>query len=87
VLEKDLGKTYCKITNLVFQQKVIVTVMATLKCIFFKWLEMMTYFQAVKKIGFPGLFTRSLPIRITLVGPVITMQWFFYDSIKLLTGL
>ncbi|XP_078151402.1 mitochondrial phosphate carrier protein 1, mitochondrial-like [Carex rostrata] len=43
--------------------------------------------EAVKMIGFPGLFTRSLPIRITLVGPVITMQWFFYDSIKLLTGL
>ncbi|XP_072993350.1 mitochondrial phosphate carrier protein 1, mitochondrial [Typha latifolia] len=43
--------------------------------------------QAVKSIGFPGLFTRSLPIRITLVGPVVTMQWFFYDTIKVLTGL
>ncbi|XP_008804636.2 mitochondrial phosphate carrier protein 1, mitochondrial [Phoenix dactylifera] len=43
--------------------------------------------QAVKSIGFPNLFTRSLPIRFTLVGPVITMQWFFYDTIKVLTGL
>ncbi|XP_077231274.1 phosphate transporter 3;3 [Tasmannia lanceolata] len=43
--------------------------------------------QAVKNIGLFNLFTRSLPIRFTVVGPVITMQWFFYDSIKLLTGL
>ncbi|KAG0457025.1 hypothetical protein HPP92_022182 [Vanilla planifolia] len=44
-------------------------------------------FQAVKSIGFPKLFTRSLSIRIALVGPVVTLQWFFYDSIKLLAGL
>lgn len=43
--------------------------------------------QAVKKIGLLNLFTRSLPIRITLVGPVVTLQWFFYDTIKVLTGL
>nr|CAD1830650.1 unnamed protein product [Ananas comosus var. bracteatus] len=43
--------------------------------------------QAIRSIGFPGLFTRSLPLRITLVGPVVTMQWFFYDTIKVLTGL
>ncbi|KAJ4967353.1 hypothetical protein NE237_019202 [Protea cynaroides] len=43
--------------------------------------------QAVKNIGPVNLFTRSLPIRITLVGPVVTLQWFFYDTIKLLTGL
>ncbi|KAL6601600.1 hypothetical protein ACP70R_044820 [Stipagrostis hirtigluma subsp. patula] len=43
--------------------------------------------HAVKSIGFRNLFTRSLPIRITLVGPVVTMQWFFYDTIKILTGL
>lgn len=43
--------------------------------------------QAVKNIGVANLFTRSLPIRITLVGPVITLQWFFYDTIKVLTGL
>ncbi|KAE8708579.1 Mitochondrial phosphate carrier protein 1 [Hibiscus syriacus] len=43
--------------------------------------------QAVRKIGLVNLFTRSLPVRITLVGPVITLQWFFYDTIKLLCGL
>ncbi|XP_010690559.2 mitochondrial phosphate carrier protein 1, mitochondrial [Beta vulgaris subsp. vulgaris] len=43
--------------------------------------------QAVKKIGFFNLFTRSLPVRIALVGPVVTMQWFFYDTIKVLSGL
>ncbi|KAF7143930.1 hypothetical protein RHSIM_Rhsim05G0046500 [Rhododendron simsii] len=43
--------------------------------------------QAVKDIGLVNLFTRSLPIRMTLVGPVVTMQWFFYDTIKVLSGL
>lgn len=46
-----------------------------------------TLSQAVRSIGFPGLFTRSLPIRIMLVGPLVTMQWFSYDSIKVLIGL
>ncbi|GMH13480.1 hypothetical protein Nepgr_015321 [Nepenthes gracilis] len=46
-----------------------------------------TILQAVKKIGFANLFTRSLPVRIALVGPLITLQWFFYDTIKVLTGL
>ncbi|KAG5245411.1 mitochondrial phosphate carrier protein [Salix suchowensis] len=32
-------------------------------------------FAAVRKIGFSNLFTRSLPIRIMLVGPVVTLQW------------
>lgn len=44
-------------------------------------------FQAIKKIGLLNLFTRSLPIRIFLVGPVVTMQWFFYDAIRVLNGL
>ncbi|OAY29056.1 mitochondrial phosphate carrier protein 1, mitochondrial [Manihot esculenta] len=43
--------------------------------------------QAMKNIGLVNLFTRSLSIRITLVGPVVTLQWFFYDTIKLLNGL
>ncbi|KAK3132709.1 hypothetical protein QOZ80_6AG0526600 [Eleusine coracana subsp. coracana] len=43
--------------------------------------------HAVKSIGLRNLFMRSLPVRITLVGPVITMQWFFYDTIKIMTGL
>ncbi|KAH7850448.1 hypothetical protein Vadar_033131 [Vaccinium darrowii] len=41
----------------------------------------------VKKIGLINLFTRSLPIRIMLVGPAVTLQWFFYDTIKVLSGL
>uniref|UniRef100_A0A1D1Z4F9 Phosphate carrier protein, mitochondrial n=1 Tax=Anthurium amnicola TaxID=1678845 RepID=A0A1D1Z4F9_9ARAE len=43
--------------------------------------------QAVKRIGLINLFTRSLPVRFTLVGPVVTLQWFFYDTIKVFTGL
>uniref|UniRef100_A0A2P2JEX7 Mitochondrial phosphate carrier protein n=1 Tax=Rhizophora mucronata TaxID=61149 RepID=A0A2P2JEX7_RHIMU len=43
--------------------------------------------QAVKNIGLVNLFTRSLPLRITIVGPVVTLQWFFYDTIKVLSGL
>ncbi|CAK7329067.1 unnamed protein product [Dovyalis caffra] len=43
--------------------------------------------QAAKNIGLTKLFTRSLPIRITIVGPVVTLQWFFYDTIKVLSGL
>jgi len=46
-----------------------------------------TVLQAVKDIGLVNLFTRSLPIRMTLVGPVVTLQWFFYDTIKVLSGL
>jgi hypothetical protein len=45
------------------------------------------YFQAIKNIGFINLFTRSLPIRIALLGPVVTLQWFLYDTIKVLSGL
>ncbi|KAI4375447.1 hypothetical protein MLD38_013313 [Melastoma candidum] len=43
--------------------------------------------QAVKNIGFFNLFTRSLPVRIAIVGPLITSQWFLYDTIKVLNGL
>lgn len=43
--------------------------------------------QAVKNIGFRSLVTRSLPLRIAIVGPIVTTQWFFYDTIKVLTGL
>lgn len=43
--------------------------------------------QAIRKIGLLNLFTRSLPIRILLVGPVVTMQWMFYDTIKVFSGL
>ncbi|KAJ7514887.1 hypothetical protein O6H91_23G064800 [Diphasiastrum complanatum] len=46
-----------------------------------------TVLQAVKQIGLVGLFTRSLPLRIMLVGPVVTMQWFIYDLLKVSIGL
>ncbi|KAL6965179.1 Mitochondrial phosphate carrier protein 1, mitochondrial [Sarracenia purpurea var. burkii] len=46
-----------------------------------------TVMQAVRNTGLVNLFTRSLPIRIALVGPVVTLQWFFYDTIKVLSGL
>ncbi|KAJ8764033.1 hypothetical protein K2173_004919 [Erythroxylum novogranatense] len=42
---------------------------------------------AIKKIGLSNLFTRSLSLRIMLVGPVVTLQWLFYDTIKVLSGL
>ncbi|GLT82504.1 hypothetical protein SLE2022_008690 [Rubroshorea leprosula] len=41
---------------------------------------------AIKKIGLFNLFTRSLSIRILLVGPVVTLQWLFYDTIKVFNG-
>ncbi|CAM6124198.1 unnamed protein product [Calypogeia fissa] len=43
--------------------------------------------QAVKEIGWVGLFTRSLPLRIMLVGPLVTAQWFCIDSMKIWMGL
>ncbi|WCJ19296.1 Mitochondrial phosphate carrier protein 1 mitochondrial [Euphorbia peplus] len=46
-----------------------------------------TVLQAIKRIGLVNLFTRSLPVRLAIVGPVVTLQWFFYDTIKLLCGL
>ncbi|KAI3878271.1 hypothetical protein MKX03_013353, partial [Papaver bracteatum] len=42
---------------------------------------------AMRRIGLLNLFTRSIPIRFMLVSPVITMQWFLYDNIKVLAGL
>ncbi|XP_050226326.1 mitochondrial phosphate carrier protein 1, mitochondrial isoform X2 [Mercurialis annua] len=43
--------------------------------------------MAIKKIGISNLFTRSLPIRIMLVGPAVTLQWLFYDTFKVFSGL
>ncbi|CAI0404013.1 unnamed protein product [Linum tenue] len=42
---------------------------------------------AVKKIGCLNLFTRSLPIRVILVGPAVTLQWLLFDSVKVFSGL
>lgn len=46
-----------------------------------------TMMQVVRNTGIANLFTRSLPVRMTIIGPVVTMQWFLYDSIKVLSGL
>ncbi|KAL3695469.1 hypothetical protein R1sor_009545 [Riccia sorocarpa] len=46
-----------------------------------------TFSQAFKSIGWVGLFTRSLPLRIMLVGPIVTSQWFVYDLMKVSLGL
>ncbi|KAL2610290.1 hypothetical protein R1flu_028863 [Riccia fluitans] len=46
-----------------------------------------TFTQAFKSIGWVGLFTRSLPLRIMLVGPIVTSQWFVYDLLKVSIGL
>jgi len=43
--------------------------------------------QAARRIGIVGLFTRSLPLRVMLVGPLVTAQWFCYDTCKVLSGL
>lgn len=43
--------------------------------------------QAAKRIGVTGLFTRSLPLRIMIVGPMATAQWLCYDTLKVLVGL
>ncbi|XP_010526857.1 PREDICTED: mitochondrial phosphate carrier protein 1, mitochondrial-like isoform X2 [Tarenaya hassleriana] len=45
-----------------------------------------TIMQVVRGTGIWDLFTRSLPVRILLVGPSVTLQWFFYDTIKVLNG-
>ncbi|KAG0614413.1 hypothetical protein M758_6G174700 [Ceratodon purpureus] len=47
----------------------------------------LTMVQAAKRIGVAGLFTRSLPLRMMVVGPMITAQWFCYDTLKVLAGL
>ncbi|CAK9869771.1 unnamed protein product [Sphagnum jensenii] len=46
-----------------------------------------TSLQAARRIGIVGLFTRSLPLRVMLVGPLVTAQWFCYDTCKVLSGL
>ncbi|CAK9189403.1 unnamed protein product [Sphagnum troendelagicum] len=46
-----------------------------------------TFLQAARNIGIVDLFTRSLSLRVMLVGPLVTAQWFCYDSCKVLCGL
>jgi solute carrier family 25 phosphate transporter 3 len=46
-----------------------------------------TFSQSLKAVGWVGLLTRSLPLRLMLVGPLVTVQWFCVDSLKILMGL
>ncbi|KAF4359677.1 hypothetical protein G4B88_000488 [Cannabis sativa] len=46
-----------------------------------------TIMQAIRNTGIVNLLTRSLPVRMTIIGPLVTTQWFLYDSIKLMIGL
>lgn len=42
--------------------------------------------QTFSDILLVNLF-RSLLVRKIIVGPIVTLQWFFYDTIKVLSGL
>lgn len=46
-----------------------------------------TVAEAVQKMGFVGLCTRGLPLRILMVGTLTGVQWGIYDSFKLFAGL
>lgn len=43
--------------------------------------------QAVKKLGLWGLFTRGLPLRIVMIGTLTGAQWGIYDAFKVFVGL
>ncbi|XWS37058.1 hypothetical protein CRYUN_Cryun19dG0010700 [Craigia yunnanensis] len=43
--------------------------------------------DAVKKLGLWGLFTRSLPLRIVMIGTLTGAQWVIYDAMKVFVGL
>ncbi|CDP14488.1 unnamed protein product [Coffea canephora] len=49
--------------------------------------ETVVLFGSQNHTGFVNLFTRSLLVRMTIVGRVVSLQWFFYVSIKVLSGL
>lgn len=50
-------------------------------------LHPLSYFQAVKKLGLWGLFTRGLPLRIVMIGTLTGAQWGIYDAFKVFVGL
>ncbi|GLT80562.1 hypothetical protein SLA2020_519960 [Shorea laevis] len=43
--------------------------------------------DAVKKLGWWGLFTRGLPLRIVMIGTLTGAQWGIYDAFKVFVGL
>lgn len=46
-----------------------------------------TVSQAVESIGWVGLFTRGLPLRIVMIGTLTGAQWGIYDAFKVYVGL
>ncbi|KAF3332489.1 mitochondrial phosphate carrier protein 3 [Carex littledalei] len=43
--------------------------------------------DAVRNLGFWGLFTRGLPLRIIMIGTLTGLQWVIYDAFKVSVGL
>eukprot|EP00850_Spirogloea_muscicola_P001847 SM000007S20807 [mRNA] locus=s7:361029:373582:+ [translate_table: standard] len=43
--------------------------------------------QAVQQMGWVGLFTRGLPLRIIMIGTLTGAQWGIYDAFKISVGL
>lgn len=41
----------------------------------------------VKEVGWVGLFTRGLPLRIIMIGTLTGLQWGIYDAFKVAVGL
>ncbi|KAI9120477.1 hypothetical protein K1719_007510 [Acacia pycnantha] len=46
-----------------------------------------TFGDAVRKLGWWGLFTRGLPLRIVMIGTLTGAQWGVYDAFKVSVGL
>ena len=43
-------------------------------------------FEAMRRIGFAGLWKGLVP-RILMIGTLTALQWFIYDTVKVLLGL
>ena len=43
--------------------------------------------EIVKEVGWMGLFTRGLALRIIMIGTLTGLQWGIYDAFKVAVGL
>lgn len=43
--------------------------------------------EIVNEMGYVGLFTRGLPLRIVMIGTLTGLQWGIYDAFKVFVGL
>ena len=41
----------------------------------------------IKDVGWVGLFTRGLPLRVVMIGTLTGAQWGIYDAYKVYVGL